>query len=282
MIYDGYLETLSAEFDRHLSNIWSNYNFEKGDELETELCKVLRKVLPLRYGVCHGYIVTADNKLVGDDIIIFNRERFGTLRLLDQERFEKKEKIPLETVCAYIEVKHTLSINGVGGQSLQKAMTQVQAVQQLQRMPVPINQITANVTLPVANEVGQVSFSFARQPGWPDRQNPLYTAIWSRYIRPTDDAPVTEDISEIVNLLAKKNTKLDCIVAGRDVVGLPIYRDRSFRSPHFIDGQSVFSIHPTKELGFAVGVMLLLYALDRMMMEAMPFQSIIGDAFKNS
>jgi hypothetical protein len=36
-------------------------------------------VAATRFGICRGYVVTADGEETGDDIIIFNQERFGTL-----------------------------------------------------------------------------------------------------------------------------------------------------------------------------------------------------------
>ena len=109
MFYDGYLQTVATRFDAFFREISAEYNFDNGPEFEIALCKALRVVLPSRFGVCRGFVTTAGGDAVGDDIIIFHRERFGTLRLLEQDTFAQKEKIPLETVCAYIEAKHTLS-----------------------------------------------------------------------------------------------------------------------------------------------------------------------------
>ncbi|NLX95611.1 MAG: hypothetical protein GXY83_05495 [Rhodopirellula sp.] len=69
-----------------------------------------------------------------------DRDRFPTLRIVEQEGFERKESIPLEAVYAYIEAKHTLHLQGDDGRSITRACQQVAAVKFLLRAPVPLDQ----------------------------------------------------------------------------------------------------------------------------------------------
>src|SRR5580692_9222880 len=101
--YDGFVKNLAARFDEALNEIAAVYNFDFGNEFEVAICKVLRRAIPHRYGICRGFVVNAEGQAAGDDIIIYDRIRFPTLRALGQEDYSLKEKIPIEAVYAYIE-----------------------------------------------------------------------------------------------------------------------------------------------------------------------------------
>src|SRR6266496_3746 len=107
MAYGNYIQTISSKFNELISEISAEHNFEYGPEFEIALCKVLRILLPLKYGVCRGYATSFDGKVAGDDIIIFDQERFPTLRLLEDNTFAQKQHIPIEAIYVYIEAKHT-------------------------------------------------------------------------------------------------------------------------------------------------------------------------------
>src|SRR6266851_5063767 len=125
LLYDGYLQNLNKRFEEALSEIEAHHNFEYGDEFEIALCKVFRRALPQMYGICRGYVVDADGMVAGDDIIIYDRARFPTLRALGDEDYARLEKIPIEAVYAYIEAKHTLELEGESRSSLTKAVDQL-------------------------------------------------------------------------------------------------------------------------------------------------------------
>jgi len=124
MAYDTFLRNLSQRIESRLGQIEVEYNFDNGTEFEVALCGLLRQLLPAKYGVCRGFAVAADGSKAGDDILIYDRERFSTLRLLEHGQFGIKEQIPIEAIYAYIEVKHTLyieaSTSGEDGQNLAK------------------------------------------------------------------------------------------------------------------------------------------------------------------
>ena len=133
--YNNFLLTLSKRFNGFMDGMSSFYNFDIGDEFEIALCRALRVILPKQYGICRGFIVTRDGSYQGDDIIIYNPFLFPTLRFLGEDNFERKEYIPIEAVYAFIEAKYTINIEGTvkDGQSLNKALTQIELVKSLTR-----------------------------------------------------------------------------------------------------------------------------------------------------
>src|SRR5581483_5839792 len=100
-LYKGYVANVARRFDEALSQIAANHNLELGGEFEIALCRTLRNALPHRYGVCRGFVVNAEGDAAGDDIIIYDRARFPTLRALGDEDFSRLENIPIEAVYAY-------------------------------------------------------------------------------------------------------------------------------------------------------------------------------------
>ena len=67
------------------------------------VCKFLRRFLPLKYGICRGFVVDRHGNT---DIITYDQELYPTLRFLDSDnQFAQKEQIPVEVVYAYIEAK---------------------------------------------------------------------------------------------------------------------------------------------------------------------------------
>ncbi len=278
-IYGGYLRTVASRFDHVFQQIAANHNFDLGHEFEIALCKALRVVLPQRFGICRGFVVTADGETAGDDLIIFQRDRFGTLRLLEQDTFANKESIPIETVCAYIEAKHTLAIQGDGGQSLWRAMSQIAKVSALPREEVPLDQITHHVRWPMP---------ITRPLDWPQIHNPLYRAIWSRQVRINESVPPTDDKDAIHAAFreASINSGVDLIVAGPSFVCVPALKQEPSQPfsemgcPFLVPGVSVLGRSYVPGIGYAVGVLELLWALGTMQMGRMPWHRLACDAFK--
>src|SRR5262249_28491504 len=160
--YGDYLKTISTKFESLVAEISAGYNFDYGEEFERALCKVFRVLLPSKFGVCRGFVVTADGKQAGDDIIIFDHERFPTLRLLANQDFAQKQKIPFEAVYCYIEAKHSIQLDAAGSVVLEKALLQVSAVKLLERERVSLNQITPTVRI---QEGG--GLKVPQRPWWP-------------------------------------------------------------------------------------------------------------------
>ena len=97
MAYWDYLKNFAKRFQDRFDQIAARHNMKLGDEFETAVCKIIRDVVPNRFGVCRGYVVNDAAEAAGDDIIIFDRDRFPTLRLLPQNDFSKLEDIPVES-----------------------------------------------------------------------------------------------------------------------------------------------------------------------------------------
>ena len=114
--YNDYIKTISTRFENLLKEMAAEYNFDNGLELEIAICAVLRAIRPERYGVSRGFILTADGNMARDDIIIHERSRFRLLRLINESDFCRKQQVPVESVYAYIEAKHSLILEGEGPQ----------------------------------------------------------------------------------------------------------------------------------------------------------------------
>src|SRR5690606_9041015 len=110
-LYDGLIVRLAEKFTRRIEEIESDFNFELGDEFEFAICDILQNMLPDKFGVARGFVVNKNGEKKGDDIIIYDRNRFPTLRFHDKNQFHRLENIPIEAVYAYIEAKHSIEYN---------------------------------------------------------------------------------------------------------------------------------------------------------------------------
>ena len=100
LMYDDYLRKVAARFENRFADIEAEWGFDYGVEFEITLCRLLRQVLPQRYGICRGFVVTRDGQKKGDDIIIFDRNEW--LPDIDEIR---------SLVKAHTEVSGILLIN---------------------------------------------------------------------------------------------------------------------------------------------------------------------------
>ena len=173
MIYNDYLKKLSQTIKFRFGQISTHYNFDKGDEFEIALCYILREILPNKYGISRGHVVSKNGDSAGDDIIIYDRERFPTLRIFPNESFDRKQDIPIEAVYAYIEAKHTLHLRGKekDNQSLLKACSQVSAVKKL------CNQRDARTEQDI-HPYFRSKFPSSPRLDWPPYLNPVLGAIF--------------------------------------------------------------------------------------------------------
>ncbi len=279
-LYDNYVREVSNRFEQALALIKKEHNFEYGTEFEVATCKTLRIVLPQKYGICRGYVVSALGEKAGDDIIIYDRMRFPTLRALETDDFSCKEQVPIEAVYAYIEAKHSICIEGDGGTSFQKALTQVGLV----KMLCDRRQCVSLCDDDPKNEVGP-------PPGWPEIRNPAYGVIICRHVRLKDGAPIIDDPQEIQRhlLAARPQTLLapDFCVFGKSNMFIPVVPgaepDRTWMpSPFFLSGQSSMNSSIVDGVGFGAGLSLLLWALDWIQLGEMPWPVILEDCIPPS
>jgi hypothetical protein len=268
-LYNDYVRDVSNRFSAELDRIKTVHNFELGDEFETAICKLLRRVLPQKYGVCRGFVVSEYGDTAGDDIIIYDRMRFPTLRSLDAEEASLKEHVPIEAVYAYIEAKHSLCVKGDGRSSFQHALNQVSRVKMLldRRRPLEIQ-------------------ASASHPCLPKIANPSYGAIFCRHVRATEKGKIIEDPAEIVGLLDEAKLGLlsapDYCVLGANVLLLPTFATEdkgqiAIPSPFLLLEQSTMNPVQMDGVGFGAGLSFLLWALDWIQLGQMPWPKILGD-----
>ena len=261
MKYQGYLYSLASAFQQQFEEISTHYNFDLGDEFEIALCIILRKILPQKYGVCRGFVVPADGNSAGDDIIIYDHERFPTLRLFSDESYARKQDVPVEAVYAYIEAKHTLHIAGdaADAQGLLKACSQVSAVKRIRREPRPPENIYPYFPSDA---------SFGTRPSWPRDLNPTFGAVFARQVKCERTGPILQpgDASKALvgACIGNQKPPPDLIVAGDSNLIVPCVETSQgpiMHSPFFVKGTTAsLQVMPVRDLAFAVGICILLYA----------------------
>ena len=97
-MYNNLIDRISTRAEAIFSEIESIYNFDKGDEFEIAVCKLLLTILPEKFGVCRGHVITKDDDEAGDDIIIYDKHNFSLLRLLNEDTLWRKQHVPVEAV----------------------------------------------------------------------------------------------------------------------------------------------------------------------------------------
>ncbi len=261
-MYKNLLKNLSQKIENYFSEIEARYNFDLGSEFEMALCKILQDLLPTKFGICRGFIVDKEGNEAGDDIIIYGRLRFPSIRMLGQDNFAQKERIPFEAVYCYIEAKHNLELDKVKESTLNKALNQIQKIKSLKRSERSLSQITE------ACNLGKNFELKAPNESWANKWNPLYTGIISRRTSLKSDGENSKkgllDPNATYQLL-HRNMSIECIpdllVAGNGVLGLPTFNDQKhlmpFNEPNHCSG---FCIFKTKYNALAVGLCQLLWA----------------------
>ena len=279
MKYDNYLETIAQRFKAYLGEIATEHNFEHGPEFEIAICKTLSRALPSKYGVCRGYLIAADGRKVGDDIVIYNHERFPSLRMIDNENFAQREYIPIEAAYAYIEAKNSLTLSGDNG-TFDRAIIQVGEAKSL-----VASREAIDVTKAVDPYIAMNHLRAVDRQHWPRICNPFFTAIISRHVRKSDGANplVGADVrAELDGRKLPDDHPVDLIVAGDDVVGLPFVKKENekrdiYYSP-FCLPESHIRLEVRPQLAFAIGFCSLIYALETIRLGSLQWPAFISDA----
>lgn len=281
-LYDDYVKRLADQFDANLTQISVGYNFDYGDEYEIAICKTLRSVLPDKYGICRGYLVAADGRIAGDDVIIYDKFHLPLLRPLDGEQYAQKQKVPVESVYAYIEAKHGLVLDGDGQGSISKAFDQVGRVKELlnTRKAVALNTINRFVHLPTTPSTPE---------GYPDRRNPSYAMIFARNVKQKANDTPMDDASEIlkglknIDLDVKSDAAPDLIVLGKSCLIHPVGGPESrpvCRSPFYGSTGNRYLTQSPVDRSFGVALLFLMAALEYMEVGRMNWGELVVDAFK--
>lgn len=279
MNYRNYLQRLATAFKHRFELISVQYNFDNGNEFEIALCYVLRDILPQKYGICRGFVISVDGQSAGDDIIIYDRERFPTLRILPQESYDRKQEIPVEAVYAYIEAKNTLHLNDnvLDGQSISKARNQVTAVKRIPRDPVQPDQ---------HHPYFKSNLSYSERPDWPPVLNPMFGAIFARQVKDSHGNPLDAQAATdalVGTPLGDARQPPDLIIAGNSNLIIPCVHTETgpiMHSPFYVEGTTgSLQVMPSRNLAFATGICILLYALDTIQLGRIPWEHIISDGF---
>jgi hypothetical protein len=277
-MYADYVDIITKRLEEHLSKIDAHYGFDYGDEFEFALIDFLNLVLPEKFGVRRGHAVSFDDQLAGDDLIIFDRIRMPTIGLRDGFEKYRKTKIPIEAIYGYIEAKHTIILEGDGGQSFTKARMQVGAVKDLceRRIKADLN---------VAALPPELHFP-ALNGGYPERLDPTLGVIFARNvkIRPTDKSFATSNQIEKalhrIGLGLRRQSKPDLLVLGSDVIVTPHldYANDSgstYVSPFCIPSRSNFGINILPGKAASVALLTMMYALELIKLGPMPWRAMI-------
>ncbi|MBU5214551.1 DUF6602 domain-containing protein [Heyndrickxia oleronia] len=275
-LYNNYLLTLSNKFLLALDDISADYNFDYGDEFEIAICSVLRKFLPLKYGVCRGHVVSSKGEKEGDDIIIYDQERFPTLKINKRDDFSRKENIPIEAVYAYIEAKHKLDSN-----TFDKSLNQVSDVKKL---ILTRNQTKLYQPDPYINPASEVT----GLDHFPSYRNPVFTMILSRFSvsRNNEKSDSPKEIQEFLDhkreTLQRTYFEPELIVASHSnflsagyitdsLDHIPTYfalTDKNFGYQNLI----------RENLSYGIALAYLMGAIDYIRLGKMPWADLINDA----
>jgi hypothetical protein len=277
-LYGDFISNLHKRFSRKLEQIEAEHNFELGNEFEVAVCQILRDFLPGKYGVCRGFVVSRDGQKAGDDIIIYDQERFPTLRQLEKNDFSRLEIVPIEAVYVYIEAKHTLNFCEEAKKcTLVKAMAQVRAVkaQILRREKVSLNSIDPYLNI--------WDIEMQTDHSNPTYRNPPMTIILSRFV--SVDGKRTYDAQTIENELIKNPINPDLYCPDLIVAGSSVFAASGIKTKNGYKGQLIYapsqnSVYYTKkmdELTFGIFLSRIAYAVDWIRLGRMPWAEIIND-----
>jgi hypothetical protein len=285
-LYNDFIINLSEKFNRRLEEIESDFNFELGDEFEYAICDILQDLLPDNFGVTRGFVVNKDGSKKGDDIIIYDRNRFPTLRFHNKGQFHRLENIPIEAVYAYIEAKHTIEYKTQDEKcSFTKAFRQASEAKELisQREASDIfsfNPYFKNIPL-INNNLKPSSL--------PKINNPAFSCIIARNFKYVGDKIQKVDINSldflINNVLIPKQAFIpDLIVLNKDIVFYPrIFENGEFKEGalfnHNADNHS-YQILIRPNIAYGIFLSHLLFAIDWIKLGKMPWDLIHFDATK--
>ncbi|MBZ0316436.1 MAG: hypothetical protein K8L91_08455 [Anaerolineae bacterium] len=283
-LYRDYIVTLSNRFTGKLSEIATTHNFDYGDEFEVAICEVIQSVLPTQYGVVRGYAVDKNGETAGDDIIIYERVRFPSLKPRDKQDFARKEYIPIEAIYCYIEAKHTIHLAGADAQSLEHAIDQVSKVKDLiaRRKPVGLAFISP------ALDLSQVLI-LSRSENIPNIKNPFFSMILARNVKIQKHGVIIQNpavINEKLQSLSQqgKMRSVDMMVLGSHNVVSPFTPldtegNRLWASPFFMPEKSQYGCIETPQISFGIALATIMSAIDVIQLGAMPWAEILADAY---
>jgi hypothetical protein len=279
---------LSKKFIRRLEDIEADFNFELGDEFEYAICDILQSLLPDNFGVARGFVVNQDGLKRGDDIIIYDRARFPTLRIHDRSQFHRLENIPIEAVYAYIEAKHTIEYKQDDKESsFSKAIKQASEAKELISKRASANILSFN---PYFASVPFIHAEISESERLPNINNPAFSCIIARNFKYTPlDKNQVVDLNSLdfllENILIPRSPVIpDLIVLNKDIVLYPqVYKDGEFKGGVLFNHDPknlAYQVVIRPNIAYGIFVTHLLYAIDWIKLGRMPWDLIHFDAVK--
>jgi hypothetical protein len=265
---------LSKRLSARLSLIEAQYNFDFGDEYEVALCEVLSDMLPARYGVCRGTLVTVDGEDAGDDLIIYDRLGYPTLRSSLAQNFAIKEQVPVEAAYAYIECKHSVEL----GETLAGSATLDKAVQQVRAAKALASKRTPNV-FPRFNE--QERFTNRKHDHFPapfpKLKNELFGVVFARRVTFAKGNPKPEAIE-----IGGEHCP-DLLILGEDRLFTPsaLLGPDGIRSSLFFSSafQPALRLETVPKSAIGLGILTLLHVIDWMELLPIDYARVLNGAF---
>jgi len=275
--YNEFIHALAGAFENALSEIAAGHNFDLGPEFEIAICKILKRVLPQRLGVCRGYVVNGAGEMAGDDILIYDQVRFPTARLLKDD-LSQKEQVPVEAVYAYIEAKHGLALEGADSDAtLSRALSQTAKVRRVceTRAVVPLSEIAQAVSL-------DPTLTVTPAPGWPPIRNPMYTAVFIRHVLDKPKGSHITDPSAIHARLASLSNPVhtNFVAVGANNILLPYVPSTGNVRPFIVGEEYAYLPARVDGTAFAFALCHLLWALDYVFLGKMPWDKILDAVLK--
>jgi len=279
--YSGYVEKISKRIKAETGLIEARWGFKIGRDFEVVVCKLLRAFLPQKFGIIKGFAVSFEGEAAGDDIIIYDKQRFPTLfGRSDDEILARDEEVPIEAVYAYIELKSSINLIGDKSKdnSLRRGISQVKRVTDLcgKREDVPPNQVSPNFSLGSAAIV-------MPPPDFPSIRNPMFSMLISNRVRKNRKFLQGKEAHDGISSIRRLRKPLpNVMVLGDSSVVLPtlppIRENRpQYGSPFYLSN-SKSSVFYTPETAMAIGFVALMQALEWIQLGKMPYKEVIGDA----
>ena len=224
--------------------------------------------------------MSSDGTTKGDDIIIFDQERFPTLRLLPKEDYSIKEQIPIEAIYAYIEAKHTLT-----DESFAKSVKQIIEVKKLcaRREKVGIYQNDPYIAASL-----KALYAVDHLPNY---RNPVFTMIFSRFAKNAKYSKSDTALNSIDLFLRQQLLELtkedyeffpELIVAGNSNFLSTSFKRGEENKPtifHLSDRPSSgYQVIEQPNLAFGISFAHLMAAIDWIRLGKMPWEEIINES----
>lgn len=275
-MYDNYIKKLNNKFNNRLRDISADYNFDLGDEFEIAICHILRAFLPEKYGVCRGFVVDREGNKEGDDIIIYDKIKHPTINLY-KEDYSRKENIPIEAVYAYIEAKHTITL-----EQFDKALDQVKKIKKICTKRERIGLYQNDPHIGKYEDKGNVVESL------PKYRNPIISIILGRYSvdkdgKKTENSDLIQEMAAIkMRNMEKSDLNPEMIILGNNNVMCVGYISNDISIPTLFypdNGNEVgYQNLKLQDNSFGVFMAQLIAAIDWIKLGNIPWIEMLNEA----